>query len=132
VGELPPRWPPPCVQFRPQQQQQQQQPLLAPGALWRLYHAAWLFSLRSIPNLIAQGQLGRFMRTGSKKTKNRRKKGDDAGNLVRLPRMLLHQLTIFKYLPFGLLHRFCGVLARSSNSAGSSSLLYLHDDLLNA
>jgi hypothetical protein len=30
----------------------------------------------------------------SKKTKNRRKKGDDAGNSVRLPRIVLHQHTL--------------------------------------
>jgi hypothetical protein len=61
------------------------------------------------------------LRSRSKKTKNRRKKGDDARNSVRLPRIVLyHHKTSPKLLPLALLLRFCGVLARSSNkSAGS-------------
>jgi hypothetical protein len=37
----------------------------------------------------------------SKKTKNRRKKGDDARKLVRLPRSVLHQHTLLKNFPYG-------------------------------
>jgi hypothetical protein len=38
----------------------------------------------------------------SKKTKNRHKKGDVAGNSVRLPRNVLHQLTHFQDFPLRL------------------------------
>jgi hypothetical protein len=41
------------------------------------------------------------LRFRSKKTKNRRKKGDGAGNSVRPPQVMLHQHTLFKHLHFG-------------------------------
>jgi hypothetical protein len=40
-------------------------------------------------------------RSRSKKTKNRRKKGDDARKSVRLPRIVLHQHILLQNSPFG-------------------------------
>jgi hypothetical protein len=40
-------------------------------------------------------------RSRSKKTKNRRKKGDGAIKLVRLPRIVLHRHTLLKNFPYG-------------------------------
>jgi hypothetical protein len=47
-------------------------------------------------------------------------KGDDAGNLVRRTRIVLHEQTLFQnFPPFASLLRFCGVLAHLSKSAWS-------------
>ena len=40
-------------------------------------------------------------RSRSKKTKIKRKKGDDARNLVRLPRIVLHQQTLLNNFSYG-------------------------------
>jgi hypothetical protein len=60
------------------------------------------------------------LRSRSKKTRNIRKKGDDAGNSVPPPHIALYQNTFSKTSSLALLRRFCGVLVRSSKSPGSS------------
>ena len=59
------------------------------------------------------------LRSRSKKTKIRRKKGVDARSSVRLPRIVLHQHTSFQNLPFCFTSSLLRVQARSSKSAGS-------------
>jgi hypothetical protein len=106
------------VQFRPERQ-----PLFALDAQSRLCHKALFVSLRSVPKFPTASHKDNkavpAVRSRSKKTKNRRKKGDDARKSVRLPCIVLHQYTLLQDFPLALLSRFCGMLARFSKSAGS-------------
>jgi hypothetical protein len=99
AGEPPPTWPPLITPSSTRSGS-----TFSPSAHGGDFlHRALFVSLRSVPNRIAQGQLGRPCFLFSfEKTKNRRKKGDGARKSVRLPRSVLHQHILLKYFPLWL------------------------------
>jgi hypothetical protein len=116
VGEPLPSWPPLFAPGSARSGNPFSPPARSVDSSMKIFLSAYEIPLTASPK---DNKAVPAFHSRSKKTKNRRKNGYDAGTSEWLPHIILHQHISFSYIsPFALLLRFCGVLARSSTSAG--------------